>query len=129
MDGSIKFRAWDKVQHEMSDPFDLLEAMSRPKGISVNDIGRAASHLVFMRYTGLHDRNGKEIYEGDIIGRYHEWATKPVEFKEVKWHLSLNHNGWNIGSGKPMSYEVLGNIYESPELLKTVSSPSRPRYS
>lgn len=68
-----------------------------------------------MQFTGLHDKNGNEIYEGDIIRRLHPaYSNEKVE--TVKWTNTFSKCGWNIASGKNL--EVIGNIYENPELLK-----------
>lgn len=105
----IKFRVWS-MSHECmlpilrEDDFGVLEN---------ND------HIV-MQFTGLHDKNGKEIWEGDVvINRNNNWAEnlkKPciVEYEE---------GGFNPFVGDDRAWEtkyveVLGNIYENPELLE-----------
>jgi len=111
----IKFRAWDHIE------------MNIPTLGGFNDMNYEISNLIFdcvilMQYTGLKDKNGKEIYEGDIVkmlesGVHEKWASiKIVEFDNKYLGFSpfcyLNFiNSNNI-------VEVIGNIYENKELLK-----------
>ena len=71
---------------------------------------------VIMQYTGLKDKNGKDIYEGDIFTiTTGEEETNIVEFYNGEYFLldhGLNLSKWN-NDGK-----VIGNIYENPELVK-----------
>lgn len=63
------------------------------------------------QFTGLYDKNGKEIYEGDILkgGIYLSY--------EVKW--DYEDNGWNVKNDDIRKhYEIIGNIHENPELLE-----------
>lgn len=64
------------------------------------------------QFTGLHDKNGKEIYEGDII----EATTKSGK-KGLRGVVAWEDYGWTVF--RPVeAFEVIGNIWENPELLK-----------
>lgn len=72
-----------------------------------------------MQYTGLKDKNGKEIYEGDIVSGWkdsHWHDGKDRVLKEVEWTDELA--GFNIIQIEMRTCEVIGNIYENPELLE-----------
>jgi uncharacterized phage protein (TIGR01671 family) len=72
-----------------------------------------------MQFTGLLDKNGKEIYEGDILENmnWREWNYKNGEKHRVvvKWTSGKKFSGFGIG--EDTHYEIIGNIYENPELL------------
>jgi hypothetical protein len=75
-------------------------------------------NCVLMQYTGLKDRNGKEIYEGDIVINYntktgHKRYSHPIIIKFEK-----TRHGYGYPIGTPEAYEIVGNIYENRELIK-----------
>lgn len=81
------------------------------------------SENVLMQYTGLKDKNGKEIYEGDILNMTYHGSVSIVE-PEIKSVVSFERgtfiieNGFSLGKiGR--SLEVIGNIYENPQLLES----------
>ena len=105
----IKFRAYDTETKEMS--YDFLDNAWLKVAIH-------SPYVELMQYTGLKDRNGREIYEGDIVQHreengtieYHsETAMFVVEFDT--WITDFDHiNGCDL--------EVIGNVYANPELLE-----------
>lgn len=78
------------------------------------------------QYTGLHDKNGKEIYEGDIVYCQTKYgkAKALIEFIDGKfvayWNSAITHpqNGHHIACYDiNKKFEVIGNVFENPELL------------
>ena len=102
----IKFRAWNGT--EMID--DYIATSNRYGDVIVTQ--RSTACKVLMQYTCLKDKNGKEIYEGDIIKYRITFGKSRDIIREMKWKEEFNGFG-------PMEYkcEVIGNIYENPEIL------------
>ena len=109
----LKFRAWDKKHKRMSLPADAEQIFGKiwvPFDVTEFDL---------MQYTGLKDKNGKEVYEGDILSlpfRFEgDYSYKP-SIAVVEWDVY----GWYVNNRGECGYnetEVIGNIYENPELL------------
>src|SRR4051812_38489476 len=107
----IKFRVWSEYRKEMR-PVQHLEATE-------DGSFRLSENFQLLQYTGLKDKNGKEIYEGDILHQHngHQRLRKTVRFQQVqnKNYTNSGFNGWNVVSGQ--SWEIIGNICSNPELL------------
>ena len=106
----IKFRAWRILNKEMIYPF----AKTPFNTLSSGDLLSRFDNENIMQFTGLHDKNGKEIYEGDILERFAivQKGANPRQRSVVKWNLFH----W-AGINQWMQSEVIGNIFENPELL------------
>lgn len=110
----IKFRAFGGATNE--HPAFMINDIT---DWAVGDLNSASWKI--MQFTGLHDKNGKEICEGDILtyDTKYNAGGKPfvVKWEVQEWDEDGFHTGFHFGvSGD--QYEVLGNIYENPDLLK-----------
>ena len=116
----IKFRGWDVGFKEMESWESLLTSDVLPdvlQGLFPN--------LKLMQYTGLEDKNGVEIYEGDIVETVYNgevfagvvvYDLSEVDFKVTDGKEKYGRN-FQYLTGNDEN-EVLGNIYENPELLE-----------
>jgi hypothetical protein len=110
----IKFRAWDKENKFMLKIFDNT---TRENWYLPQWKGR---HEV-MQYTGLKDKNNKEIYEGDVLHCDGHWNLYAV-WDEENARFAFLCTDWVVTQGHPIqpnisSYCIIGNIHENPELL------------
>lgn len=141
----IKFRAWDEVSKKWV--YHIVPNKGCPSAVWEGSFDWD-DLLEWKQFTGLKDKNGREIWEGDIlsfpdteseyvdvgignvkVAEFPLNAFFPVEFKECEFGMTVEGtehgiNGWislrafNEDYYKMSECEVIGNIYENPELLK-----------
>jgi uncharacterized phage protein (TIGR01671 family) len=113
----VKFRRFDKHNKSM-----VYNGICFDEFNCINDQFNN-DDFVYMQYTGLKDKNGKEIYSGDIVqledyeGFYISKVGKIGEVEIRYQDYDMNLISWAIGDNI-FSVEVIGNIYETPELLQ-----------
>lgn len=125
----IKFRAWDKHSESMYDDLNNLAVHFSGRIVCQTGLNKLPQHqYILMQFTGLLDKNGKEIYEGDILQIPDDYDTfgmnagniQEIYFKAGGFRFKPIHNPkargcWLEDDGE---FEIMGNIYQNPELLK-----------
>jgi hypothetical protein len=129
MNREIKFRAWDTRQKTM-----LRDVSTGTVRVWSGGVEALAEDCKFMQYTGLKDKNGKEIYEGDIVKIHNytnkfkrgvpdfDWRVFEVEWNQTNYAFNnaviyCPFSRYNRETLEDYDIEIIGNIYENPELL------------
>ena len=117
---NIKFRAWDKINEEMIPWGRLLN------GYNLRNVfmGPEMCGLILMQFTGLKDKNGVEIYEGDVLFHPLQGRRKVYyPYSETVASYGLRNIDNGFGSTLQDSHavwEIIGNIYESSDLIEVL---------
>jgi len=144
--GAIKHKVWDKINREWliykkhpvgwhcpldKDSYlvDMWMYVS-PDGVAFNELQHCidSEHFEVVQYTGLKDKNGKEIFEGDIVGTGMRMGSDDYEVR-------FGWQGWEIHSENDMAtfnlcqessiIEIIGNVYENSDLLQAADQGGR----
>lgn len=138
----IKFRAWDKIEKRILDwdgMYGIVRAKDNEVGVHVAIADQCyimPEDCILMQFTGLRDKNGKEIYEGDFVKIKNEYGedllpeTVTVSvmagWRSVFEWTEMDEEGPNKKCrDMALTYEngreIIGNVYENPELTMAVT--------
>ena len=121
-----KFKVWDKQTEKMykvvSIDFLMGHIIATESVVTEHIIELpydSSEFTVLLEFNGLHDKNGEEIYEGDIIGNEH--VIGYVKFKDgsFQWIYPSNQGTNALNQDRTSRLEKKGNIFENPELVKS----------
>lgn len=113
----IKFRAWmPRDQYEEEPVYEMNYYLAFEDYEPINDLLGSVEHL--MQYTGLKDKTGVDIFEGDIIKyAYRDYTVVVKPLERGRYSAFWDFSDFLDPSDNELGAEVIGNIYENPELL------------
>jgi len=123
----IKFRAWDKQTGEMHEVSAVSFEEAEIRLWQTDTLTSALpwdKRIILQQFTGLHDKNGKEIYEGDIVSlalngmELHELYKVEWSGTDARYQIWRKVSFLDLDLQIAQRHKVIGNIYENPELLK-----------
>ena len=133
MNRDIKFKAWNKIENEMSYVFQIqYDGVILEVTVEDDDYLWDINDIELLQNTGLKDIRDNEIWEGDIVkwGHLPGGYETPVRIAVVEFKPDIQFRPINLKNNKPFYYgnfayrdtekylEILGNIYDNPELLE-----------
>lgn len=125
-----RYRAWDKIHKNMYEVDDIMSVDFGKSEISVKTLffERTSRYdfddIVLMQSTGMTDKNGKEIFEGDILDSEDDFLAGVVELRQnlgmFVSTLIKNNNFVRLCNALDLT-QIIGNVWENPELLEVKS--------
>ena len=131
MKNRFRFRAWDKSFQKYYENVIVStingEITVYGRLVNGDTILIPSAHVALEQCTGLRDKNGRLIYEGDVVKVSGDVMTIPIDYEESKAVINWDEDGFflHFESGEIerlfqecWEYEVVGNIHKNPELLE-----------
>jgi len=121
MNREIKFRAWDTFNNEMLFQNKLNGMFIGTGAYNLATVCNYGNGIIPMEFTGLKDKNNKEVYDGDWCKAKFRTVTKVLEIEgliimdEFMWCIKCEDDTYSIN--RIHDVEIMTNIYENPELL------------
>jgi uncharacterized phage protein (TIGR01671 family) len=122
MNRELKFRIWDNENKNWIDSwwlqFGSYNRLITDIGCYIN-LSEHSHNYIIQQYTGLKDKNCKEIYEGDIV-KFIQWPNQsPLQIVFKDGVFTYDNTFYDFdGLLYPNECEIIGNIFETPDLLK-----------
>jgi uncharacterized phage protein (TIGR01671 family) len=113
----IKFLCFDKESKQWIQYFQINQD-GDPGHTDYDGNHYKVDEYVLTQFTGLHDRNGKEIFEGDIV-KFEDWLPKEVAWLDKIAGYELKGTLLWLSQNDASKMEVIGSVHENPELLET----------
>lgn len=123
MNRIIKFRCW--INNEMW--YDFWLSNDEHEGVLLYDDNlnsppvKCNKPYILMQFTGLYDKNGKEVFEGDIVQIYKHMSSEKSEVTQVIWdEENCEYKGIYPNIAIWVAHEVIGNIYQDSHIMDSV---------
>lgn len=125
-----RYRAWDKIHKTMYEVDDIMSVDFGKSEISVKTLffERTSRYdfddIVLMQSTGMTDKNGREIFEGDILDSEDGFLAGVVELRQnLGMFVSklIKYNNFERLCNVLDSTQIIGNVWENPKLLEVKS--------